>query len=90
LKSSDFDSKKSLLEALRHGFPGGSVSFLPGVKNEHVTGYWHWLVGQYDPAGVRLYGTNHLGQHEDNYWVLSEQQQQQQQQSLFVPGNYTV
>ena len=62
------------MEALRRGFPGGSVSFMPGVKNEHVNGYWHWLVGQYDPAeGVRLYGTNHLGQHEDNYWVLSEE-----------------
>ena len=27
-----------------------------------------------DPAeGVKLYGTSHLGQHEDNYWVLSEE-----------------
>ena len=74
LKGSDFDTKRSLLEALRRGFPGGSVSFWPGIKNEHVNGYWHWLVGQYDPAeGVKLYGTSHLGQHEDNYWVLSEE-----------------
>lgn len=74
LKGSDFDTKRSLLEALRRGFPGGSVSFWPGIKNEHVNGYWHWLVGQYDPAeGVKLYGANHLGQHEDNYWVLSEE-----------------
>ena len=65
MKSSDFDSKRSLLEALRHGFPGGSVSLMPGVKNEHVNGYL--------AEGVQLYGTNHLGQHEDNYWVLSEE-----------------
>ena len=74
LKGSDFDTKRSLLDALRRGFPGGSISFWPGIKNEHVNGYWHWLVGQYDPAeGVKLYGASHLGKHEDNYWILSEE-----------------
>lgn len=73
LKGSDFDTKKLLLDAVRRGFPG-SVSFAPGVKNEHISAFWHWLVGQYDPAeGIKLYGTTHFGYHPDNYWVLSEE-----------------
>ena len=73
MKGSDFDTKKSLLDAVRRGFPG-SVSFAPGVKNEHISAFWHWLVGQYDPAeGIKLYGTTHFGCHPDNYWVLSEE-----------------
>jgi len=35
LKGSDFDTKKSLLDAVRWGFPG-SVSFALGVKNEQI------------------------------------------------------
>ena len=73
LKGSDFDTKKSLLDAVRREFPG-SVSFAPGVKNEHISAFWHWLVGQYDPTeGIKLYGTSHFGCHPHNYWVLSEE-----------------
>ena len=39
LKGSDFDSKRSLLEEIRSGFPGGSVTFAPGIKNEHKLMY---------------------------------------------------
>ena len=68
LKGSNFDTKKSLLDAVRRGFPG-SVSFAPGVKNEQIGMFWHWLVGQYDPAeGIKLYGTSLFGCHQDNYW----------------------
>lgn len=72
LKGSDFDSKRSLLEAIRSGFPGGSVTFAPGIKNEQVSAFWHWLVSQYEPgSGVKVYNTDHLGaQVKDNYWIL--------------------
>lgn len=74
LKGSDFDTKKSLLEAIRRGFPGGSVSFSPGVKNEHVNAYWQWIAALYDPQeGVKVYGTSHLGLHSDNYWILGDE-----------------
>lgn len=77
LKGSDFDTKRSLLEAIRpirRGFPGGSVSFSPGVKNEHVNAYWQWISALYDPQeGVKVYGTSHLGLHSDNYWILGEE-----------------
>ena len=72
LKGSDFDSKRSLLEAIRSGFPGGSVTFAPGIKNEQVSAFWRWLVSQYEPrSGVKVYNTDHLGvQVKDNYWIL--------------------
>ena len=74
LKGSDFDTKRSLLEGIRRGFPGGSVSFSQGVKNEHVNAYWQWISALYDPQeGVKVYGTSHLGLHSDNYCILGDE-----------------
>lgn len=75
LKGSDFDSKKSLLDAIRAGFPGGSVTFGPGVKNEQVNSFWHWLVSNYESgSGIKVLTTDHLGaQKQNNYWIVNEE-----------------
>ena len=60
---------------MRSGFPGGSVCLTPGIKNEQVNAFWHWLVSQYEPgSGVKVLGTDHLGaQNQNNYWIVNEE-----------------
>ncbi|KXJ27601.1 Uncharacterized protein K02A2.6 [Exaiptasia diaphana] len=76
LKASDFDSKRQLLDATRGSFPGGSLSFAPGIKNDEIQEYWRWLVTQYDPdAVIKVWETTILGmqKEQEGYWILNNE-----------------
>ena len=74
LRVSHFDSKKNLLDELRINFPGGTISFTGGVKNDHIQEYWRWLTSQYDStSALRVQETHHLGLQQGNYWILNHE-----------------